>query len=289
MDNKMHEMLQNFIKEEEEKGEKDIEKIIQKFMLKYNNGMLDDIPNTPMDDAYELLDKAYETKTPSKAKKLAEQALEVCPGCFDAKLFLLNFEKDLLKKEEKLDKALEEEKERLTKEGFFEKNCIGCFYGIFETRPYIKGLYMKASDLASGGKYTLAKETCEEIIRLNENDNTGARYLLMAIYATLEDEKSLLKIKKQYNEENLEMLVPELVLNFKLGRMDKVKEIVDKIKKVNINFLKYFKGKMSDELDAPKGYYSFGGTSEVLMYLNTYFFLIMNTPAISKYLEKVKL
>lgn len=39
-----------------------------------------------------------------------------------------------------------------------------------------------------------------EIVSLNNNDNTGARYLLMAIYAYLEEEK---EIKKQEDVKNI--------------------------------------------------------------------------------------
>ena len=35
-------------------------------------------------------------------------------------------------------------------------------------------------------------------VKLNENDNTGARYLLMAIYAYLEEEKEMLKLYKYW-------------------------------------------------------------------------------------------
>ena len=53
-----------------------------------------------------------------------------------------------------------------------------------------------------------AANICEEVLRLNGNDNLGARYLLMAIYATLEEEKDMLNLYKKYHEENLEMLFP---------------------------------------------------------------------------------
>ncbi len=44
-----------------------------------------------------------------------------------------------------------------------------------------------------------------ELIRLNHKDNLDARYLLMAIYAFFEEENDMLKLYRQYSEENLEM------------------------------------------------------------------------------------
>ena len=127
-----------------------------------------------------------------------------------------------------LNEGLEFEKDRLEEEGYFEKDNIGHFYGIFETRPYIRGLYRKADYLIADGKAKQARDVCLEILRLNNNDNTGARYLLMAIYAYLEDEKEMLKLYKKYPEEALEMLFPQFALYYKLGK-DKLILNIDRL------------------------------------------------------------
>ena len=288
MNNKMHEMLQKVIKEAEEKN-MDIEEAIQKFTTEYNMGLLDDIPNTPMDDAYELLDKAYEANTKSKAKKYAKEALEVCPELFDAKLFLIDMEDNYLKKENMLNEALKEEKERLTDEDFFEKDCIDKFYGIFETRPYIRGLYSKALMQTQMGKMKLAIKTSEEIIRLNESDNTGARYMLMALYAYLEDEKNLLKLYKKYDEEySLEMIIPLMVYYYKQDDVKKAKKYLKMIKELNDNFIKFYTGKMEKEEDFINGYYKNGSPSEVISYFNNYGFLLIAVPTLKDFVEKNK-
>ena len=54
-------------------------------------------------------------------------------------------------------------------------------------------MYKKAYYYAISGKYNLIKGVCLEILRLNESDNLGSRYLLMVIYAILEKEKPLIK------------------------------------------------------------------------------------------------
>ena len=40
--------------------------------------------------------------------------------------------------EEELNESLEFEKKRLEQEGYFDKENTGSFYGLFETRPYIR-------------------------------------------------------------------------------------------------------------------------------------------------------
>lgn len=147
----------------------------------------------------------------------------MCPDCFDAILFQAHLEDNPLKRWKLLDEGLEYEKERLEDERYFEKDNIGFFYEIFETRPYIRGLYAKADYLLLDGKMKQARDVCKEILRLNNNDNTGARYLLMAIYAYLEEEKEMLKLYKKYPEEALGILFPLFILYYKLVNDKKLK------------------------------------------------------------------
>ena len=276
MDNKLNNMLNEFLENCDAKDDAELNKKLQEFMQKLNNGEIE-YENTPLDDAYELLDKAQNAKTEAQAIKYAKQACEVCPDCFDAYMFLAQYEKTVDGMLTKLDEALENERKRLEKEKYFTKDTIGRFYGIFETRPYIMGLYLKAQTLACIGKLTLAKEICQEILRLNDNDNTGARYLLMAIYAGLEDEKDALNLYKKYSEEQLEMLFPLLALYYKLGNDTKAKMYLDKINKSNPYFIQYFKHSIKRE-DTPKGCYAKGKASEVLMYFDEYDFLTNTMP-----------
>ena len=170
--------------------------------------------------------------------------------------------------------------------GYFDKDNIGHFYGIFETRPYIRGLYSKANYLIIEGKITQAKEVCKEILRLNENDNTGARYLLMAIYAYLEDEKEMLKLYDKYPEENLEMLFPLFALYYKLGDNEKANKYLEIINRENSHFIKFFKGNIEVNEKVPEGYYSMGDSSEVLMYFKQFIFLVMTMPYLNEYVLK---
>ena len=140
--------------------------------------------------------------------------------------------------------------------------------------------------LLENGKVKKALDVCKEILRLNEHDNTGARHLLMAIYAYFEDEKNLVKLFKQYGEESLETLFPLFALYYKQENDAKAKEYLNKINKANPNFIKFFKGTMVQTDNAPSGYYSKGNSSEILMYFQNYSFLINSVPNISDYILK---
>lgn len=285
MDYKFNGALNEFLANAEDIDENELEEILQEFVEKYNNGEIS-YENIAMAQAYELLEEAEYTKSKKKAKKLAEEAYEICPDCFDAVIFQASLEDNLIKREELLNEGLEFEKDRLTEEGYFEKENIGSFYGIFETRPYIRGLSFKVATLISQGKIKLAMEVCKEILRLNESDNTGIRYSLAAMYAYFEDEKKLLSLYEKYPENNLSMLFPLLALYYKLGNYDKAKEYLLMINKNNKNFVKFFKGTFEENDDVPSSYFSVGDSSEITMYFNNYSFLVVTMPYLDEFVLK---
>lgn len=265
-------MINEFLQNVDVKDEKELNEKLQEFMTKYNNGEIS-YENTLLDDAYELLEKASNTKSKTHALKYAKEAYEMCPECFDALLFQVDMIENSLKRMQLLDEGLEKEKKRLENEGYFDKDAIGHFYEIFETRPYIKGLYSKAEYLILDGKMKQACEVCKEIIRLNSNDNMGARYTLMALYAFFEDEKELLKLNKKYPQDTLEMLFPLFAYYYKAGDDQRALEYLKQISDANSHFVKYFRGTIKENPNTPYGYYSPGDASEVLMYFDNYVFL----------------
>ena len=283
MNNKFNNMINEFLTNTDAKDEEELDEKFQEFIQKYNAGELE-YENTPLDDAYELLDKAENAKSKAQAIKYAKEAYDMCPDCFDAILFQAHLEDNPLKRWKLLEEGLKFERDKLEKEEQFKKDNIGHFYGIFETRPYIRGLYAKADYLILDGKIKQARDVCKEILKLNENDNMGARYLLMAIYAYLEEEKDMLKLYKKYSEESLEMLFPLFTLYYKQGDDKKAKEYLDRINKANPNFIKFFKGTMKENKNIPEGYYSKGDSSEVIMYFRQYDFLIETIPTINYYI-----
>lgn len=285
MDNKFNNMINEFLQNTEAKDEEELNVKLQEFITQYNNGMIE-YENTPLDNAYELLEQAENAKTKKQALKLAKEAYKLCPECLDAILFQANLEEDSLKRDEIINEGIKREEKRLKKEKYFDKENIGHFYGIFETRPYIRGLYDQANYFLFDGKIKQARDICKEILKLNENDNMGVRYLLMAIYAYLEEEKDMLKLYDKYKEENLEMLFPIFTLYYKLGDTKKADIYLKRINEANQNFIKFVKGNITLNKEIPQGYYQEGDASEVIMYFEKYDFLINTMPNLDNYILK---
>ena len=283
MDNKLNNMISEFFANTDAKDENNLNERLQEFIKKYNSSEID-YENTILDDAYELLEKAENAKSKTQAIKYAKEAYDICPGCFDAILFQVHLEDNPLKRWKLLEEGLKFEKDRLEDEGYFEKDNIGLFYGMFETRPYVRGLYAKADYLILDGKIKQARDICKEILRLNQNDNMGSRYLLMAIYAYFEEENDMLKLYKKYPEEALEMLFPLFILYYKLGNDKKAKEYLSRINKANPHFIKFFKGTMKENTGIPYRHYAKGDSSEVIMYFREYDFLVETIPTINYYI-----
>lgn len=283
MDPKMHRMLEDFLKNANTENIEELNEDLQEWVQKYNAGEID-YELTILDQANEILDEAYHTNDPKKAMKLAKKAYQMCPACFDALLYQVDLEEDYVKADRMLDKGLQKEKQRLEEEGFFTKDYIGIFYGVFETRPYIRGLRVKIQHLIYAGRLTMAKALCQEVLQLNESDNTGVRYLLMAIYAMLEEEQEMLTLYKKYSENTLEMLFPLFLLYYKMGDEKKTKKYLTKVLKANPHVLDFFQGKIKPNPNAIPGTYSIGDTSEVIMYFSEYTFLVAFMVGLPEYL-----
>ena len=283
MNNKFNNMLQEFLKNNNVKDIDEANEKLQEFIKMYNNGEME-YKNTPLDDAYEILEEAHNARNEKEALRLAKKAYEKSSECFDAILFQCDLEENGIKRMTLLNDGLEFEKNRLTKEKYFDKENIGYFYGIFETRPYIRGLVIKIEYLLEEGKLRQAASVCKQVLKLNENDNLGARYLLMAIYAVLEEEKDMLDLYKKYPEEDLEMLFPLFAIYYKIGNDKKAKDYLNRIDKCNSNFVKYFKGTIKPSEKVNPGYYSRGDSSEIFMYLSRYDYLLITMPRLHEYI-----
>lgn len=242
--------------------------------------------DTPLDDAYDLLKEAHRAKSKKKAIELALKAYNNCPQCFDALLFLVDLETDSLKLEEMLNNGLSLEKERLEKENYFIKDNIGNFYSIYETRPYIRGLLKQAEHFAISGKIKQSIEVCKEILKLNKNDNLGSRYLLIALYAYMENEREVIALYRKYSEDSMQMLFPVFILYYKLSNYETAIKYLEKLNISNPNILKLLKGKIQDSENIVEGYYSIGKVSEVEMYFERYAFLFYSVPYIREFILK---
>ena len=108
---------------------------------------------------------------------------------------------------------------QLRDQGYFRKASIGDFWGLIETRPYMRVCQTYVGTLLMNRKMRLAAKACESMLRLCSRDNLGIRYTLIHIYAYLEEEKAAQKIFKKYHgAEETRLPLAMALLSYKLGK-----------------------------------------------------------------------
>lgn len=118
MDNKFNNMLQDFLKNNNVENIDEANEKLQEFINMYNSGEIE-YKNTPLDDAYEILEEAQHAKNEKEAIRLAKKAYEKSAECFDALLFQCDFEKNGIKRMKLLNDGLEFEKKQINKGKLF--------------------------------------------------------------------------------------------------------------------------------------------------------------------------
>lgn len=132
-------------------------------------------PQTPLERAQDLVYDAVEARG-RRQLQLARKALEVCPDCADAYVLLAERTSNIDEARDLYRQAIAAGARTLGPE-IFETEA-GRFWGILETRPYMRALFGLGYNCELGGRRDEAVMHYEELLRLNPNDNQGVRYRL---------------------------------------------------------------------------------------------------------------
>lgn len=226
--------------------------LLRKFTDDYNSSLPEKVTEKTAKTADDYLELAEEAATKAKAEKYIKKALELEPDNMDAVSASLDLieDNDTWEYYQRLSEAVKNGTAFMEKEGLMDEKNIGKFWGILETRPYMRLLNRYAAFMAEAGMMTLAAREYEQMIRLSENDNLGVRYSLMHIYAFLEQEEPALALHKKYDSyEETQMLLPLSVLYFKKGEFDKGEEYLKRLVAANKDAKKFFKAIKREKLD----------------------------------------
>jgi tetratricopeptide (TPR) repeat protein len=145
----------------------------------------------PVARAEELIDEAWEASG-VKRIRLAKQALALWPDGADAYVILAGGAKDRGDLQEACRLYAEGVRagERLLGREFFAE-AAGHFWGLIETRPYMRARSGLAGCLWQLGDREAAIAHYQELLRLNPGDNQGLRYLLAACLLEMGDDARL--------------------------------------------------------------------------------------------------
>lgn len=237
-----------FIGDNEISTAEDFDEAFNEFVM--FKGLMPELNKTEDDieNVYDYLELAQSATSKKKALQYAKKALELEPDNLDAEVMVAELSTSSVEKLlDKYEVLLEKEAKKLEQEGYFED--IGDFWGIFETRPYMRLYYSYVQSLIDCGRIKSAVKHGSEMLRLCKNDNLGIRYRLMNLYTYLEDEESAIELFNRYEQEDSAMfLIPLSLLYYKLGDLKKSAKYLKELKKTNKDTLEFFKGLSSGDM-----------------------------------------
>ena len=186
-------------------------------------------PKTNKGRAQQLIYDAMEADGHHRSQ-LAQEALMLDPKCVDAYVILAEGADTDEEAMLQAKKGMEIGEKELGK-AFFKEN-KGHFWGLLETRPYMRAKAVYADAVHQLGQTIVAIQEYEQLLELNPNDNQGVRYLLFAAYikeGLLSKAEALLK---RYEEETAHGLYNKLLLElYKNGFTAQGSKITDRCKK----------------------------------------------------------
>ncbi len=157
---------------------------------------------TAVDEAQEVMYEAWQAPTLEIGMDLALRALEISLDCADAYNFFA--ERVAESAEEALELyryGVEAGKRALGETAFTDY--AGRFWGILETRPYMRARSGLAEMLWKLGRHDEAIEHYWALLKLNPMDNQGIRYLLMPCLVELGRDQEARKLFKLYEKDCL--------------------------------------------------------------------------------------
>jgi tetratricopeptide (TPR) repeat protein len=154
---------------------------------------------TRSDIAQELVCLAWETSDLQRRVELAQAAIVVSSDCSDAYVLLAEMAADPAEARALHEKALTVAGRVLGAKAF--SNDVGHFWGLFETRPYMRARAGLASCLWRLGDHAGAIAHYWELLRLNPVDNQGVRYVLMGCLLRTGQDEAAAQLLVSYAED----------------------------------------------------------------------------------------
>ncbi len=150
--------------------------------------------------AQDLVYDSWECEHSEKALELLTKAVTLDPANIDAWLGIIDLHD--LTDDERIDmlRQLKEMFERKRGKEFFEEN-EGYFWGLLETRPYMRACSLLAMELAEANELDESIAVQETMLKLNPNDNQGVRYGLMAAYLMVDKLDDLRNLFERHADE----------------------------------------------------------------------------------------
>ena len=212
---RFYEGFQRFLAQmgHEEPTDTEMDALLQEYVTMVNEGSPLPASMAEEESADVFLDRAQEAGSQKERLKWIRKAREMEPEHVDAALAEIEMTaKNPCEQEQRLFELQQKAEKQLREQGFFTKDDIGSFWGLVETRPYMR--------------------VC---------DNLGIRYTLIHIYARLEEEKAAQKFFKKCGEEwGTRFPLAMALLFYKIGKEVEARQYLQMLLDNNKDTKKFF-------------------------------------------------
>jgi len=154
-------------------------------------------PGTALEKAQDLCYQAFDARG-RRQMQLAKKAIETCPDCADAYVILAERTSDPEKGRDLYAKAAEAGRRALGEKRFQED--AGHFWGMTDTRPYMRARFGLAQCLDATGRREEAVGHYQALLRLNPGDNQGVRFVLVPKLIQLGHDAPAMKVLDGYGD-----------------------------------------------------------------------------------------
>lgn len=225
-------------------GDKDFdsEEELEAFFKDWNkNRQPDEPPANKKEQAQNLVDGAWQ-QPPAKRVRLAKQALKLYPNTPDAYVILAQESRTLTEMKDCYYVGMKVGEKELGPEYFTEDR--GYFWGLLETRPYMRAKQGYAKSMWILGDFKEAIAQYREMLELNPNDNQGIRYGLLTVLLESEKYGEAEQLMDQFPEPTANMEYNRAFLQYaKNGWTTQTKKLLNKALEANPHVPDYLLGK----------------------------------------------
>jgi len=173
---------------------------------------------TPLERAQGMVYDAFDA-VGRRRVILARQALEVSPDCADAYVILAESAAGPARALPQYEAAVAAGERAIGAARFAD--LAGQFWGVLETRPYMRARLGLAQTLAELTRVDEAEQHYRALLRLNPNDNQGVRYLLLAELVVGGRDDEALALMRQYPDDvAAEWQFTWALVDFRQGRLE---------------------------------------------------------------------
>lgn len=221
-------------------------------------------PADPAREAQQLAFRAMESRDPFETMDLAAQALKLDSHCIDALNVMAIIRaagsgEALISHMRDVVRLAEQDLGR----DFFREH-RGHFWGMIETRPYMRARSDLTAALVRAGRHEEAIDHLEDMLELNPNDNQGLREPLLSCCLLVGDLERVRRILEQYQEDGSALFCWTRVLErFLAGELDQARAALDDARAENPYVESYLCGHKKLPSLWPD-YYSPGDQSEAI-------------------------